>query len=102
MNFDIHHHLLRADIRAISSQILALKRVLRAPWLRPMAGEQRELSKLKRRATELCALRAFVRGKLHLHRAPRGAGPDWNASDYHRRIAERLGPSYAVTLEESA
>ncbi|HVY25391.1 MAG TPA: hypothetical protein VHB79_02525 [Polyangiaceae bacterium] len=102
MNFDINHHLLRADIRAISSQILALKRVLRAPWQQPMASEQRELCKLKRRATELYALRAFVRGKLHLQRAPLGAGHDWNAAEYHRRIAERLGPSYAINLEESA
>lgn len=102
MNFDINHHLLRADIHAISSQILALKRLLRAPWLRPMADEQREHAKLKGRATELCALRAFVRGKLHLQRAPRGAGSDRSASEYHRRIAERLGPSYATRLEESA
>lgn len=102
MNFEINHHLLRADLRGISGQILALKRALRAPWLRPMADEQRELCKLKRRATELCALRAFARGKLHLRAAPRGASSDWNASKYHRRIAERLGPSYAATLEQSA
>jgi hypothetical protein len=102
MHFDINHHLLRADIRGISSQILALKRVLRAPWSQPMADQQRELCKLKRRATELCALRAFVRGKLHLRSAPRGASSDWNAAEYHRRIAERLLPSYAAVLEESA
>jgi hypothetical protein len=93
---------LRADIRAISAQILGLKRVLRAPWQRPMADLQRELCRLKWRATELCALRAFARGKLHRQTAPRDAPDDWNASEYHRRIAERLGPSYATVLEESA
>ena len=102
MHFEINHHLLRADLRALSAQILGLKRVLRSPWVRPMAVEQRELCKLKLRATELCALRAFSRGMLHLKRAPRGAPSDWTALDYHRRVAERLGPSYARVLEESA
>lgn len=102
MNFAINHHLLRADLRAISTQIIGLKRVLRAPWQEPMADRQRELCKLKRRATELCALRAFTRHKLHLQRPPRGASSDWNAPDYHRRIAERLGPSYAAAMEQSA
>lgn len=102
MNFEINHHLLRADLRAISAAIRGLKRVLRAPWLRPMAEQQRELCKLKLRATELCTLRAFARGKLHLQKAPRGAASDWSASEYHRRIAERLLPSYATALEKSA
>ncbi len=102
MNFEINHHLLRADIRAISTQIVGLKRVLRSTWLRPMADEQRELCKLKLRATELCALSAFVRGKLHLQKPPRGAASDWSAAEYHRRVAERLLPSYATALEQSA
>lgn len=99
---DLNFHSLRADIRAISAQIGALKRQLRATWIRPMAGEQRELERLKRRATELCALRAFARGKLHVTRAPRGAENDWEALVYHQRIAERLGPSYTRILEQSA
>lgn len=67
-----------------------------------MAEEQRELERLKLRATELCSLRAFARGKLHLQRAPRGAPSDWAAPVYHQRIAERLGPSYTGQLEQSA
>jgi hypothetical protein len=99
---DLDFHSLRADIREISAQIGGLKRQLRTTWTRPMAGEQRELERLKLRATELCALRAFARGKLHLRRAPRGAESDWDALVYHQRIAERLGPSYTHVLEQSA
>lgn len=99
---DLNHGSLVADIRAISEQITGLKRLLRTTWQRPMAGEQRELERLKLRATELCALRAFSRGKLHVRRAPRGARSAWDALLYHRRIAERLGPSYARVLEQSA
>ena len=99
---DINHRSLVADIRAISGQITALKRVLRATWQRPMQSEQRELARLKQRVTELCALRAFTRGKLHRRRAPRGAPSNWNALEYQQRIAERLGPSYSNALEQSA
>jgi hypothetical protein len=67
-----------------------------------MASEQRELCRLKQRATELCALRAFTRGKLHLQKPPRGAPSDWIAVVYHRCIAERLGPSFRMALSESA
>ena len=102
MNFIINRLLLRADIRALSTQILGLKRVLRVTWQRPMADEQRELCKLKLRATELCALAAFARGKLHLQKPPRGAAREWSAAEYHRRVTERLGPSYEVVLEQSA
>ena len=93
---------LSADIRAISSQIRALKRALRAPWQRPMQPEQRQLELHKLRATELCALAAFSRGRLHLTRPPHGAASDWDALTYHRRVLERLGPSYVLTLEQSA
>jgi hypothetical protein len=99
---DLDFHSLRADIRAISAQIGTLKRQLRTTWTRPMANEQRELERLKLRATELCSLGAFARGKLHLQRARRGAPSDWDALVYHRRIAERLGPSYTRQLEQSA
>jgi hypothetical protein len=102
MNFEIKRHLLRSDLRAIAARIGALKRVLRARWERPMADEQRELCRLRLRATELCALQAFARGKFHVRWAPRGAPNDWSAPEYHRRIAERLGPSYSPALEQSA
>lgn len=98
MYFHINHHQLRADIRALSAQIRGLKRALGARWQRPMADAQRELHRLKLRATELCALSAYSRGRLHLQRAPVGAPPDWSAGAYHQRIAERLGPSYSLAL----
>src|SRR6187551_3140166 len=98
MYFDIDSDRLRADIRALSSQIRDLKRLLGTRWERPMADVQRELYRLKGRATELCALAAYARGRLHLQRAPRGAPPDWSAAAYHQRIAERLGPSYSLAL----
>ena len=98
----LNHRSLVADIRAISEQITGLKRTLRRAWPRPMAEEQRALERLKQRATELCALRAFARGRLHLRRAPRGASSGWDALAHHRRIAQRLGPSYAIDWEQSA
>ena len=41
-----------ADIKQMATQIGALKRSLRATWHKPMADEQRELCRLKRRVTE--------------------------------------------------
>lgn len=102
MHFSINSLLLKSDLRLLSERIRGLKRVLRAPWLTPMADQQRELHQLKSRATELCALAAFARGRFHLQRPPRSAAGDWSAEQYHLAIAERLGPSYAHTLEQSA
>ena len=67
-----------------------------------MADEQRQLCRLKQRTTELHALSAFARGKLHFQRPPRGAPASWCAARYHQRVAERLGPSYTQILKESA
>jgi hypothetical protein len=101
-NLDLDHHLLRADIREIAEQIRALKRELGTRWTRPMADSQRALQRSKLRATELCALSAFSRGKLHLRRSPHGPGCACDPLVYPQRIAERLGPSYARVLEQSA
>jgi hypothetical protein len=102
MQFYLNLGLFRADLRELSSRIQTLKRALGARWTAPMAAEQRELQRLKLRATELCALRAFARGKLHLTKAPLGADAGWDALTYHRRVVERLAPSYAMPLEQSA
>jgi hypothetical protein len=94
--FTLDRPALAADIRGLAREIVLLKQQLRCRWLRPMAEEQRRLACLKLRATELCALSAYARGRRHLLRVP---DPD----SYHRRIAERLGPSYArLLLEQSA
>lgn len=102
MTISINLHLLRADIRGISAEIRGLKRVLRSRWLRPMATEQRQLCQLQQRATELCALSAWSRGKLHLTRPPRSASNDWNPVTFNLRLVERLAPSYSSALPESA
>src|SRR5215510_11458076 len=101
MRYRLDSALFRSDIRDLAARIKSLKRVLRARWERPMGDEQRELCRLKARATDLCALRAFSRGKLHLVRAPAGFTGEWDAHAYHRRIAERLGPAYSLTEEQS-
>ena len=95
--FDVARY--RVEIDRITREILGIKRLLRTTWTRPMAEEQHELRTLKLRATELCALRAFSRGRLHLRHGP---GPDWNAELHHRRIAERLGPAFEIALEVPA
>ena len=102
MQLSLSLGLFLTDLRQLTDRIRTLKRALGARWRAPMASEQRELQRLKQRATELCAVRAFARGKLHLVRAPRGADPSWDAATYHRRVAERLAPSYSSTLEQSA
>jgi len=102
MLFEINWDLYRADQSELTCRIRALKCVLGTRWVAPMGAEQRELQCLKLRVTELCALRAFARGKLHRSRAPAGAAADWDAVTYHRRITERLAASYAVRLEKSA
>ncbi|HEX6767209.1 MAG TPA: hypothetical protein VF103_17045 [Polyangiaceae bacterium] len=87
------------EIADITTHIRRLKRLLRTTWTRPMAPEQRELSELKRRATELCALRAFSRGRFHLQT---GFTTGLEAVLYHQRIAERLGPAFALAPRECA
>ncbi|MBI2390187.1 MAG: hypothetical protein HYV09_11415 [Deltaproteobacteria bacterium] len=54
------------DLRAIEAEIRPIKRVLGATWTRPMNEEQRRLSWLRKRATELCMVLAFARGRLHV------------------------------------
>ena len=80
---------LRADRRALETRIRAIKALLRTKWTAPMAAVQRELHACKREATELCILRAWLRGKLHLADAARC-----------REVAERRQVAYAI--EEAA
>jgi hypothetical protein len=80
---------LRADRRALEIRIRAIKAVLRTTWVAPMAELQRELHACKREATELCILRAWLRGKQHL--------PD---AERCREVAGRRRVEYAI--EEAA
>ena len=74
---------LRHDRRKLDERIRATKRVLRTTWTQPMAHAQHELLALKLEATELCILRAWLRGRLHV--------PD---PDRCQQIAERRAPAY--------
>lgn len=76
---------LRADRRALETRIRAIKAVLRTTWTAPMAEVQRELHARKREATELCILRAHLRGKQHLFDGERC-----------REVAERRLVEYAL------
>jgi hypothetical protein len=99
MRFKLDSALFRADMHDLTARIQEKKRVLRRRWEKPMADEQRELCRLKARATDLCALRAYSRGKLHLLHAPAGFAGEWDAVQHHQRIAERLGPAYSLSPE---
>jgi len=88
MNIDRER--LRADLGVLARECRALKNVLGTTWTRPMAEEQRHLVRVRLKVTELCVLRAWSRGKLHVRRPGEGAAEAWAA-----RIAERVGKDYA-------
>ncbi|HLT39280.1 MAG TPA: hypothetical protein VK034_23510 [Enhygromyxa sp.] len=81
MKIDINR--LSQDRRALEARIRTLKARLRTTWTEPMAIVQRSLIACKREATELCILRAHLRGKQHL--------PD---ADLCKEVAERRMPEY--------
>lgn len=76
---------LKEDRAALEERIRQVKKELRSSWTRPMAPEQYELIELKREATELCTLRAWLRGRHHLQDAERC-----------REIAERRMAEYQL------
>ena len=76
---------LKQDRRELEDRIRVVKKELRSTWTKPMASLQYELISLKRQATELCILRAWVRGRHHL--------PD---VDYCKKIAEKKMTEYQV------
>ena len=57
---------LKTDRQELEEQIRAVKKQLRSCWTKPMANEQYQLINLKQEATELCILRAWMRGRHHL------------------------------------
>lgn len=91
---------LRLLLNDVAAEIKTVKTVLRAPWQRDMAAEQKTLATLKRKATHLCILRALCRGKYHLQRPPRHLGGAWDADcdqhKYHHDIAERAADRYRL------
>src|SRR5262249_13585668 len=92
---------LRCDPVATPRPRSALRQSLGRPWDRPMADEQRALARLARRMTELCILRARLRGRWHVTAAPRDlrhAGAAWDREAHHARIAERVALDYALPM----
>lgn len=90
---------LQGAMARVAGEIRGIKQVLRAPWPEgeDMAPRQWELIKLQRRATELCVLRARLRGRFHLNVAPRpyrDAGVAWDQEGYHAKIAERVAGEF--------
>jgi len=75
------------DARARESR--GLKGLLRATWVRPMAEEQRHLARLRRRITDLCFLRAQLRGRFHLDRAPREGHAEGHHEGHHEGVWDR-------------
>lgn len=92
-----------ADIKLTAEEIKPLKRALRQRWDRPMADTQRALARLARRATELCVLRAHLRGRVHLRHRPASWCGDWEPARAAERIAGRVALVYArPSSEETA
>jgi hypothetical protein len=58
--------LLVSDLKTTAALLVALKRVLRTSGHKTSRMEAQQLTYLKARATRLCALRAHLRGRLHL------------------------------------
>lgn len=92
---------LQQAMAVAAEAIKAIKKVLRAPWVagEEMGPRQWELLKLQRRATELCVLRARLRGRYHIRVAPRSyrdAGLAWDQEGYHAKIAGKLAEEFAA------
>jgi hypothetical protein len=91
-----------ADLAALANEARQLKKRLRQTWTHPMADEQRRLARARRRATELCVLRAFSRGRYHVQKALReGAYPGmkWDRDEWHARVAGRVAKDYPRPAE---
>jgi hypothetical protein len=92
---------LRADLRATARALGEVKRMLRTRWTEPMAEPQRRLCRLRRRATELCVLRAHLRGRLHCtHQpdvTPSPASPPWDRVIWHAQVASRVARDYVLS-----
>lgn len=98
---------LQQAMAAAALAIKDIKKVLRARWPegQEMGPKQWELHKLQRRATELCVLRARLRGRYHIKAAPRmfrDAGLTWDQERYHAKIAGKLAEEFAAAPEPVA
>lgn len=88
------------DIANIGAEARPIKILLRSPWERPMADEQRRLVVLRRQLTELLVTLAHQRGRLHQRTRPlssptEGVSADWDAEAHAAAVAERVFARYA-------
>jgi len=96
---------LRLLLNDVAAEIKTIKTLLRSPWGdRPMAAEQKNLAALKRKATNLCILRALCRGKYHLAKPPRDLAAAWSQDcpqhKYHQDVADRAADRYRLHRTE--
>ncbi|MBZ0116767.1 MAG: hypothetical protein K8H88_07225 [Sandaracinaceae bacterium] len=97
--------LLKAELEARAQESRALKRILGATWKEPMDEAQRALVRCRRRTTELCILRAYLRGRFHLARPLREgayAGMTWDRERYHALVAARLAGEFSAAPASEA
>lgn len=92
------------DIKELAAEIRSLKNILRQTWTCPMGEHQQRLVKLKLRVTELCVVRAALRGRYHLRKPLRAGsypGMKWDADTYRNRVVERIAPQYEAVQKAS-
>ncbi len=93
MEIEIDVNALRMALVKQAEECRALKQRLRRTWTEPMAEVQIAHVRARRRATELCVLRAHARGRYHLQKPLReGAFPgmEWNRERYHQSVAAKV------------
>lgn len=89
-SFEIDLPRLVVDIRAVAAAITVEKRLLGATWTGPMAEHQHRLLRLRARATELCVVRARLRGRYHLA----AIAPEAAREEYHAAVFARVARDY--------
>lgn len=100
---DIDVPRLRAELAETAKQIKKLKAELRRTWTRPMAYEQKTLWALKDKATLLCILRAYSRGRYHCTKPMQRwvvVSQDWNQEAFHLKMSERAIERYDLGARE--
>lgn len=93
MNIDRQR--LKADLRATARECRDVKDVLGATWTRPMKEEQQRLARLRLRATELCVLAAWLRGRRHVRHVTALRRTDEELETWHAAVAARVAKEYA-------
>ncbi len=95
---DLDRQRLRGDLARLVTENLSIKHALRSTWTTPMADAQRRHVFLRRRITELCALLAASRGRLHVTRPPRGHAGPFDAIAHRDALVLRAGRDYAAPV----